>query len=329
MSGRRRITWWQILLAVAVTALTLGWAAHDVDADRLGALLADTPLATVLGFAAATVLIHVVRVLRWGLLVRPLGAGWRDVVSAGCVGIPATMFLPFRLGEFVRPALLARRGVSFGGGMGSIVVERIADGLVNVALFVAVLGAMPASLPIPPEVRTMCRIAGALFGGAFLTLMIAARFQSFANRMLERLLRPVPEPWRGRLGGWGESFLESLRVLQSGPRALLFVALTVLYWAINAGSVLAVMRVFAPVPLLAGPFTVSVLVFAIMIPGAPGFIGSMEAGFRLGLGPFGVAPEVALAVAILVHSTTLVLFGVFLGVGLSLHRTQGTGKTVA
>ena len=40
--------------------------------------------------------------------------------SAASVGIPAAMFLPLRLGELVRPAMIARAGVPFPGAQAEV-----------------------------------------------------------------------------------------------------------------------------------------------------------------------------------------------------------------
>ena len=47
----------------------------------------------------------------------------------------AILALPARLGEFVRPGLLRRRGVSASAALGTVAVERIVDGLL-ISLFV-------------------------------------------------------------------------------------------------------------------------------------------------------------------------------------------------
>src|SRR5688572_17411400 len=59
------------------------------------------------------VIVHVCRSLRWNHLLAPLGiqipAG--PLLAISSVGFMAILALPARLGEFVRPGLLRRRGI--------------------------------------------------------------------------------------------------------------------------------------------------------------------------------------------------------------------------
>jgi glycosyltransferase 2 family protein len=84
---------------------------------------------------------HVARMVRWGALVRPLGeVSWRDLLGASAVGMTAILLLPLRLGELVRPYVLARRtGISTSALLGTAVVERVIDGLVMTGLLFVTL----------------------------------------------------------------------------------------------------------------------------------------------------------------------------------------------
>ena len=71
-----------------------------------------------------------VRAQRWRVFLRPVGRiPFHPALSATCIGFGATMVLPLRLGEFIRPALLARRvGISVSAAFSSVVLERLFDG---------------------------------------------------------------------------------------------------------------------------------------------------------------------------------------------------------
>src|SRR4029079_19688476 len=78
--------------------------------------------------------------LRWNYLLAPLGITIPNgpLLAISSVGFMAILALPARLGEFVRPGLLRKRGVAATAGLGTVAVERIVDGLlVSVFVFVA------------------------------------------------------------------------------------------------------------------------------------------------------------------------------------------------
>ena len=89
------------------------------------------------------------RTLRWRMLLRPLGdvpvlsARW----SATVIGFGAGAVLPFRLGELVRPALVARKtGMKMSAALSSVVLERLFDMLIVLLCFLVV----SFTQPVPP-----------------------------------------------------------------------------------------------------------------------------------------------------------------------------------
>ena len=181
----------QGLVALAVSAFALWFSFKDVDLGPLFARLGDSDLGVLTLYALAQLVIHAVRVVRWGILVRPLGpVSWRAVFSAASVGIPASMFLPLRLGELVRPAMLSRAGVPFASAMASVVTERLADGLTNVGLFFVLLTWMPPTAALPDKVRLMAELALYGFGGACLALVLMVWSRERTERLVGAFLRP-------------------------------------------------------------------------------------------------------------------------------------------
>lgn len=309
----------QVIVALAVSGVALWISFKDVELGSLFARLADSDPMTLVVFVAAQAVIHAVRVVRWGLLVGPLGrASPRAIFSAASVGIPAAMFLPLRLGELVRPAMISRAGVPFVGAMASVVTERLADGLTNVGLFFALLSYMPEGA-LPDRVRLMAQIALLGFGGACvaLVLMVWARAQS--ERLLVSIVRPLSPRLAERVAQTFGAFVEGTRPLAEPRRLLGFVLLTVVYWGINGGMTTVLARSYGlDIPWLAGPFAIIIVVFAVTLPAGPAFAGTLQLGFLLGLKPFGVSDDQAALVAIAVHLVQIVTQALLMGLGFLL-----------
>ena len=303
--------------ALLISAGAFWWAFHDVDLGEVRERLAHSnPLVLIL-FLFSQLANHLVRTWRWGLLVRPLGpASPRAIFAASSVGFPATFFLPLRLGEFVRPVMISRSGVPFAGAMASVVVERVADGLFNLGLFFALLSSLPASAQVPDDLRTYASIALGLFGGGLVVLVLIVLMQRPAFALIQRLLRPVAPGLASRLLGLLGAFIDGLKALKSPGRLALFVALTATFWLINGFATWWLATTYIPdLPVWAGPFSISVVVFAIMIPAGPAFAGTLEAGFKFGLAPYGVAAGPAGALALAHHAVQLVLMAILAGLG--------------
>ena len=315
----RSLLGWLIkaLVALIVTAAALWWSVNDVPLDTVKSRLYDTKWSFVALYVVAQFLVHAVRTVRWGLLVRPLGEpSYRAIFSAASVGIPAAMFLPLRLGEFVRPVMIKRAGVPFPSGLASVVVERAVDGLTNVGLFFMLLSLLPANADVPSEIRVGAKIALVLFGGGCGALLLISYIGDKAIDWVHRILGRFSMSVATKVSELLDSFLIGLKPLGNPRYALSFIVLTIAYWGLN-GLVtgLLIQSYGIDVPLLAGPFTVSVLVFAVMVPAGPAFIGPMQAGFRAGLAAYAVSSTDALVVGITAHLATVVCFSVILAAG--------------
>src|SRR5206468_1137111 len=110
----------------------------DKDPQALSAALLSASW-PALALAAFLNLAHnVFRVLRWGLLLTPVRprVPFRPMFSAVILGFMTTLLVPGRVGELVRPALLsAREDLPLGPCLGTVVADRLLDGVAIVALF--------------------------------------------------------------------------------------------------------------------------------------------------------------------------------------------------
>ncbi len=305
------------VVALLISVAAFWWAFHDVEMDDISERLRQTSPTIVVLFFLSQVGNHLLRTWRWSLLIRPLGpATPRAIFAASSIGFPATFFLPLRLGEFVRPAMIRRSGVPFAGAMASVVVERVADGLFNLGLFFALLSAMPASAPVPDDLRTYAMIALVLFGGAFIVLILTVIMQRPAFALIERLLKPVAPGLSDRVLGLLGAFIDGLKALKTPGQLALFIALTCAFWLINGFATWYLATTYIPdLPVWAGPFATSVVIFAIMIPAGPAFAGTLEAGFKFGLAPYGVAAGPSAALALANHAILLTTMALLAGVG--------------
>jgi hypothetical protein len=129
-------------LAMLGVCLWLVWPNAKAQSD-LRAALEGLELARfwpyLAGFVAALAVTHFCRAWRWNSLLAPIGVALPPgrLLAISSVGFMAILALPARLGEFVRPALIRKKGhVSAAAALGTVVVERVVDGLM-VSLLVA------------------------------------------------------------------------------------------------------------------------------------------------------------------------------------------------
>jgi hypothetical protein len=131
-----------LLLSFGMLALCLWLVWPDADvrtqlAAAFDALEFSSFLPYLAGYVALLLVVQLTRALRWNYLLAPLGVRIPNapLLAISSVGFMAILALPARLGEFVRPGLMRKRGISASAALGTVAVERIVDGLL-VSLFV-------------------------------------------------------------------------------------------------------------------------------------------------------------------------------------------------
>ena len=279
----------QIMAGLAVSAGALWLTLRGRDLGAIWAAMWSFDHRYLWPYLALLLVIHVIRTWRWGLLLEPVAKLPFARLNGVCaVGFMALMLLPFRLGEFARPYLVADgKKVRASAALSSVVVERVVDGLFTAFLLMTVLLAVPEGTP---GLRIL-RIAGWLvtlaFGGLLVFLVVGYQNRSLAVRVVERLVGAVSPRLAVRVAGMVDAFIHGLRVVPSRGKVVLFFVLTGAYWGINALGMGLLARGFGirlgAVEALA---VLGALVVGVMIPAGPGMVGTFQAAIVIGLSLF-------------------------------------------
>ncbi len=280
----------RVALSLVVTGAALWLALRQLDpvpeALTIAAWGVPAYLATLLVYAFA-------RSARWWFLVCPLGqVRFADVLLAGLAGTLWIVALPWRLGELVRPALLARRsGLPASQLLGTVAIERVVDGLVVCGAFFVAAAAAPG-VPEMTGLYAACVAAVALFGAALAVLVALARWPHALERPIRGVLGRVAPRLADLLAATARGLADGLRALPSPRPLALFLLATLAYWAANALGMVVLARAcgleLAPLQVVA---VLAVLNLTLLVPGPPAHVGTFQLGVATGLGLF-LAPDV-------------------------------------
>jgi glycosyltransferase 2 family protein len=254
-----------------------------------------------------------VRSWRWRLMLaahQPVKL--RSCLSATCVGYLANNILPFHLSELVRVGVLKRlEGVSGARGLGTVAVERVVDTL-TLVLFLGVYLTLTAG----GEYRTELVTAGWLALTGSLVLVLALMVSYRWRRQCARIAAALPARISPSLGAktfrlFGH-FLEGFQVFTSPRQVLQVVLLSAGLWG---AAVCSHYYVGQSLGLSVRPLGYTVVVFAtafgVLIPAAPGAVGTFHGFARLGLYLVGAqSGEQALAFAAVLHALEWVLMNI-------------------
>ncbi|TPV94002.1 MAG: flippase-like domain-containing protein [Myxococcales bacterium FL481] len=282
-------------------------------------------------YAGIVATYHVVRAWRWHVLVRPNDhAPATSHLTIAWIGFAWIALLPMRLGEFVRPALLARRRqVSFVAATGSILVERLVDAAIISGLFLILAGTALADHGRRPEIGTLVRgsalIAATLFVvsvGLVVAALARGRVETWAfDPLAPRLPRLV-----ARLRTVVEELARGLSVLTDPGTRRRFVAATGAYWALNAAGMWQLATAHGlDLPYAQSLTLIAVLGLTLLLPAAPAQAGPFQLGLALGLQlAANPAPPDEIASSYLA-SCYAVQLGVIVAFGAASHVWLGLG----
>lgn len=295
------------------------------------------------GYALLWLVVLLLRAVRWYWLLAPVHqVAMRRVLTASFVGFGALILLPFRMGELVRPAMVREEGgVSIWSATGSAGAERVLDGLfLSILLFAALLLAHPldplpdhlGALPVPAAVVPRAAYSAlAMFAAAFVAIGVFYRWRAWARRMTVRVVGVVSPDLGAFLADKVERIASGLGFLPRARYTGPFVAITALYWIINAAGIWMVCvgcgvsgMTFSQAVAVMG-----VLALGVMVPNAPGFFGSFQISVYAGLAMYH-PPEVVLgAGSAAVFTLYVVQIGVSLLAALAalvLHRHTASSR---
>ncbi len=302
-------------IAISVVALYLALPPREEWAN-VSAAFAKIRYGYIVPISLIAIYSIIVRCQRWRLLLRPLGdIPLMPLVSATAIGFLCNMILPLRVGEVVRPVLLARRTKApVSGVLASVVLERLLD-MLTILVF---LGLVMYLVPVSETIRRS-GMAFLAFAVLAVTAIVGLQRQHPAAVGLTRwLLTHLPAGVRGRAEAALESFIDGLQGIGDGRALALILGYSLYLWIVIA-SVFAVGIIACdlPVPPVQGALVlVTVVAGAVSAPSAPGFIGTFQAGCIVALGLFGVGRAEAVPYSFVVWAaqwlTQIVLGVVFL-----------------
>jgi uncharacterized protein (TIRG00374 family) len=300
---KRRIAAY-FVAANAIGIFFLWLAARGLPFEQIGPYLETVSLSRLLGWSTVFVgvysICHYARVVRWNYLVRPLGeVDTRQVNRASAVGFAAILLLPLRLGELVRPSVLANRtDLSLSSLLATAVVERVLDGLLVTGLLFLTLvtysGAeqetytleLYSGLQFELTFQVVLGlIAAAIFIPALVVCGLALWRRRWAFGIIEFVGRPISPTLTERAIDILDDFIDGFGVLSQTGTLGRFVGVTLIYWMVNILSLwlLARFGFGFDLALSDAATVIAILVVGIMIPAGPGLTGNFEFFLKKGL----------------------------------------------
>ena len=326
-----------LLVTVALLALFL----RQADLSAVGRELSQAHPGGILLALLASVATFIFRTFRWQYLLLPVAGHvpFGPALRATVIGFGANAMLPGRVGEVLRPWLLARKvQLDPTATFATIVLERALDMITLLVLFAVSV----ALLDVRFAVNDGQMLRAVQFGGAvaaaaaFTGLAVAFVFAGHAERVslvAERLTRRLPTRVGTLVVKVVDAFGQGFAVLRSPAALGLAFLWSIGVWVSIAFTTWAMARAFGLTLPFAGTFTVLMfMAVGVSVP-TPGAVGAFHESVRLALTSLYAADnDRAVAYAVALHAlsfipVSLATLALVAREGLTLRRIDDITRT--
>ncbi|MHB8123700.1 MAG: lysylphosphatidylglycerol synthase transmembrane domain-containing protein [Desulfuromonadaceae bacterium] len=296
-------------LGIGVSLFFMVLLLDKIDFITLGAALRSADYRYILLAIFFTFANYFMRAVRWRYLLIPeKSIPLSSLYPATIIGYMANNLLPARLGEFVRAYTLARQEqLETPAVFASLVIDRLFDGFS--VLFLLLMALFTIQLPAGMEDAAIALRAGGavmfiIYCGVALFLYLLKRQTVRTLSAVGYVLKPFPKRMTGALIPLLGSFIGGIRLSPSAKHFVTLVITSAVIWLFCLLSVHMTLRSFnINLPLSASVFILILLVFAVMVPASPGFIGTYHYACYKGLAVFNIPETTSVSVALVMHGT--------------------------
>ena len=315
MRHRRWLIAGQTLLGVVLLAAWL-WI---VDLEAVAATLRSARWAFVVLAIGVALISSGIRALRWRMVLRPIAMVPRlDVWLISLASSLINFVMPIRSGEIARSLFLKQRdSVPISASLPTVAVDRSLDLLA--LLVIGVVGVL-SGLRLQGSLSIILVMGAGLFVGFATFVVLAVFWQERLMRVAEWAVpRFIGESIRSRLLGILNGLMTGFTAIGRQPRILIpLITLSIIAALLDAGVFyLLFVSVGNPVPPMVALTGYALFALTFIVPGAPGYIGSMEAfGSLVFGGALGIPQAASASVVLIFHALSALILGIFGGIAI-------------
>ena len=291
----------KLFIGILVSLVFLYLAFRKVDYTQLWQALKDANYWFIIPNVILGIFTMWMRALRWKYMVDPIKkVGLSRLFSSVMIGFMANNVLPARLGEFIRAySLGSKENISKSASFATIVVERVFDGF----SILFILWATLLLFPFPDWVKKASHLflvmnLGVLFFLIFFEVKTDStmKFSQFMFKFLPRKLRIKAEEILLK-------FISGLKVFRDVPSLIWILIWSISIWVVTAISNYFIFLAFdLHLPIQASFILLVIVCLGVMLPAAPGFVGTFQFFCIVALERFDIGRSVALPFSIVLHA---------------------------
>lgn len=300
-----------LIFGIALSIGILWFLSASLNWTEVYLILKEVDISYVLIWCLIFILAVLLRSYRWGLLFPTKEKlPFLALYDASNIGNLASMILPLRAGEFLRPLFFSRwTSVPFGRAFASVVIERVFDvcGMFLI-FFIFVYGYS--------DIPHLVNIGAQALGSIALIIAVGMFFAYWKPILVEKLVdfgvgllgKVLPRKFTLAISQLAKDFIAGLKGIENSFQLLTICFLTSILWLLYALSFqVAVIALGESASFAIGAVSCVFVGLFIAAPSAPGFFGTFHAGCVAALSVvFAYPDEFSFAFAILAHSLQVI-----------------------
>jgi uncharacterized protein (TIRG00374 family) len=297
----------KLWIGIGISLFFLFLLFRKIDFSKLYAALGTMDYRYLLPAVLFTFISYYFRAVRWRYLLLPMKkTAMRNLFPATVIGYMANNLLPARLGEFIRAYILGEKEkLDTSAVFATLVLDRLFDGFT--VIFILVVTFFTVKLPPGMEKEQHGLVVGGyvtlgFYVAVILFIIILKKQTARTLSLTARLLKPFPAKTAEKIIPVLGSFIHGLRLSARPSDLFLLFSSSFVIWAFAVYALDMVLCSFGMfLPISASMFIMVFLVFAVMVPASPGYVGTYHAACVYGLMAFNVQMEKALSIALIIH----------------------------
>jgi len=289
----------RLTLCLVVSGVCLYLAVRGMDFERTVQELKKSSLTPIVGAVFFLFLSYWIRAYRWGYLLLPVKQiATRPLFRSTVIGFMGNYLLPFRAGEVMRAVSIGQnQNISKSAALGSIVLERVFDGVVISLTPFLVL----AAVDLPPWVMRVNIAFVVLYVAGLLALVIGTQ-RGWTEAWIEWAAVLLPIFFVQRLKSMAGEFLRGMKGINYAGALLPVSLLSLVCWFFHGLYFFLLFEALGlELSFWAALIIQMVIGLGVILPAAPGYVGNFEYFTVLGLAMLGITQEAAFAYALLAH----------------------------
>jgi glycosyltransferase 2 family protein len=303
---------WKFWLGTAISVLFLYLALQSIDLHLIYQSIQSTSILPIIAVVFLTGFLYFIRALRWFHLLDPIKKiGLYSLFSSTVIGFAANCIFPARLGEFIRANHIGYiEHISKSSSLGIIVVERLFDTFTILLIFVFVTLFTDFSNEWISAARAL-RTGGLFFSLLFLLSIVLlfalkGKTNSFLA-VLEKTLAFLPKKLINKIITMLKAFSNGLVLVKKPSKLIAVLFYSFVLWGLSVVQIYIVgLFMGLSLPFMAPFLILLLLCFSVVLPSAPGYIGTFHLACQYGLVLFGFSRTNALSMAIILHAAGVI-----------------------